>query len=423
MIPEMEFFKKKAVQTCLTGRTIQKLKPLSALPEQPDIIEFLLPGRPQHFLDLNNLTLRLVVSMVSAAGLPLEDADDKVGIVDAPLHSFFSQVEVFLSEQPVTKSAHLYHYKSICDLYLASDGPGRKGMMSTFLCVPDAAPSAVDGTNASWKTRQEPFLKSSQVELIGKLRADICQLEDGAFILDNVPLRVRLTLNPKDVYLWSSAADKDAKILFHDAELSVPYFVANPELSLGLEQMLATQPATYRFKSSQLKTFLHPAFSPNLNIPIAFSGRLPTSVVLAAVKASDYNGSKTTNPFNFVHCGFEELTFNCNGSERTYKLNTARPYGCTSVLRSLYTELGMDYEETSGHVISMKNITNGKFMVALDLTLDRSGSGPSQNLSDFGTVSVHGRLKEPLNHAICILLYAKFDSVMEISGSREVVVL
>jgi len=420
MIPQLELFKKKPVQSCITGRMVQKLKPLSALPERPDVIEFLCPGRPLHFMDINNLALRLNVSMRQEDGSALGQTDDDVTVVDAPLHSMFSQCEVFWGEVPVTKSPHLYHYKAILDLHMGSDANGREGMLQTLLYNPDVFPATPEGP---WGQRRKPFAESKKVELFGRLRPDVCHLEDGAYILDNVPIRVRLTLNPQEVFMWSNDVNVWAKMVFHDAELHIPYYVGNPELSLGLEQMLTQQPASYRFKGTQIKTFLHPAHSPNLNIPIAFSGRLPTSVLLTAVHATHYNGSRKTNPFHFMHCGFTEISFICNGQERRFQMDTSTPYGCTSVLRSLYTEMGLEYEESSGHVFDIENMTAGKFACAVDLTVDHSSGGPSQTMQEFGTVSIQGRMKDPLDHAVCIILYAKFDSELEINASREVSVL
>jgi len=328
---------------------------------------------------------------------------------------------VYLSEQPVTKSPHLYHYKTILDLHTSTDTNGRGGMLSSLLYNPDSAAGAA---GVPWAARQAPFLKSNRVELMGRLRPDVCHMEDGAYILDNVPIRVRLTLNPQDLYMWSNATDGSrGRINFHDCELHIPYYIGNPELSLGLEQALTQQAATYRFRGTQLKTFLHPANSPNLHIPVAFSGKLPTSILLTTVSAASFNGTQTSNPFVFWNCGIQELSFYCNGVERRYLMNVDLPYGCTSVMRSLYTELGMEYEETSGHVYNMSNFTKGKFACAVDLTIDHSNGGPSQNVQEYGTVSIQGRLKTGLTEAVVIILYAKYDSVLEINASREVTVL
>lgn len=420
MINQLDLFRKKPVQSCITGRMVQKLKPLSALPKSPDVIEFMCPGRPLHFMDINNIALRLSINMVWADDNDLTATDLALSITDAPLHSLFNQCEVYLSEQPVTKSPHLYHYKAILDLHMTSDENARKGMLSSIMYVPDTYSTT---SRSAFDERQLPFRESKKVELMGKIRPDICHVEDNAYILDQVPIRVRLTVNAPDVYMLANEANKKGKIQFHDCELHIPYYIANPELSLGLEQMLSHQNASYRFKGTTLKTFLHSSGSVNLNIPVAFSGKLPSSILLTAVKASHFNGSHMSNPFRFDHCGFQEISFICNGNERRYVMDTSNPYGCTSVLRSLYTELGMDYEEASGNVFNVRNINDGAFACAVDLTADRSGTGPSQNIQEYGTVSVQGRLNTALNEPICIILYAKYDSVLEINASREVTVL
>ena len=420
MIPQLDLFKKKPVQACITSRILEKIKPLSALPESPDVIEFLSPARPLHYLDLNNLVVRFVVGLKTKTGAVLPNAAP-YSVVDVTLHSLITQCELFLSEELVTKWPHLYSYKSALDVYLSAGEDARNGPLSTVIVHPDKTGTDTE-EGSGWATRCSIFSQSQRVELMGRLRADVCHLTDGAYILDNVPLRVKLTLAPQTFYLWAKdAAQTDVQLVFYDAELYAPYFVGNPEMAIGIDMALTQQPATYTFKSTQLKVFIHPSNSPNLTIPVAFSGKLPSTLLFTLVDAVNFNGSITSNPYNFEHGGLQELSFFCNGNERRFLMNMDIPQGCSSVLKSLYTDMGYDREESGGNLLNVNSLKNGKFMCAVDLTVDHSGR-MIQNLDLFGNVGISGRFKNAPTRALCVILYAHYDASMEISSARRVTV-
>ena len=420
MIPQLDLFKKKPVQACITSRILEKIKPLSALPENPDVIEFLSPARPLHFLDLNNVTVRFVVGLKTKTGANLAEGN-LYSVVDVTLHSLISQCEVFLSEELVTKWPHLYSYKSALDLYLSAGQDARNGPLSTVIVQPDKTGTDT-GNDSGWAKRCELFKQSQRVELLGRLRADVCHVNDGAYILDNVPLRVKLTLAPQSFYLWAKeAAHTDVQLVFYDAELYVPYFVGNPEMAIGIDMALTQQPATYTFKSTQLKVFIHPSNSPNLTIPVAFSGKLPSTLLFTMVDAASFNGTLTSNPYDLLHADLQELSFFCNGTERRFLMNMDVSQGCASVLKSLYTDMGYDREESGGTIMNVNSLKNGKFMCAVDLTVDHSGR-LTQNLDLFGNVGISGRFKTAPTKALCVILYAHYDATMEISSARRVTV-
>jgi hypothetical protein len=420
MIPQLELFGKKPVQACITGRMTEILKPLSALPSIPDVIEFASPGRPLHYLDINNLMLRVIVHMrKKASKANLLATDENNSVADCTLHSLFSAAEVFLSEKSVTKSPDLYGYKSVFDLYSTASASALKTSLATIPVEPDDHPADF-ANNAAGRKREKPFLTSKAVELYGKLRADICDVHGGLYLLDNVPLRVRLTVQKQDFFLWTSAQDPDIELVFDRVELEATYFVGNTELAMGLDAAVQEHPATYHFKSSQIKTFIHPPGSVNISIPVAFSGKLPTTLFYSMVAAENFNGHIKKNPYCFDHFKIEELSFTCNGVERKYNVNLENSMHCSTALRSIYRELNNQSEDDARGCYTVDAMSNGRFACAVDLTIDHTGRGPSQNLDLHGVVSVQARLKTALNHAIVVLLYAQFDSVMEISASREV---
>jgi hypothetical protein len=418
MIPQLDLFRKRHVQACITGRIVEKLKPISALVEYPESLEFYSPGRPLHYAALDKMVLRVVVRMrkkASKANLLENDVNNSV--VDCTLHSFFSSCEVLLSETPVTKYPQHYGYASVFDIYSTAGYDSLDGPLQTVPVIPDENKVKPE-EGAFWKQREAPYLQSKKVELMGLVRADICKLKDGAYILDNVPIRVRFTLQPQEFVLWSAAAQPDVELVIDEVDLSIPYYLGNAELGLGLDMALSQQPANYHFKSTQVRTYIHAGSSTNIDIPIAINGKLPSSILFTMVKTSDFNGNIKTNPFNFIHAGLQELSIFVNGVETKFRMNMEVKQGCSTLVHSLY----QDQELSAGGVWNVEKMHTGYFACAVDLTIDQSGRLPSQNLDQYGTVRLSGRLKEAVNYSLCILLYAQYDTSMEINASREVTI-
>ena len=70
-------------------------------------IEFEIPGAGEECLDLCNSMLYVRLKVVKPNGANLADAD-KVGLVNALLHSLFSQLQISLNSTPVTTASDTY---------------------------------------------------------------------------------------------------------------------------------------------------------------------------------------------------------------------------------------------------------------------------------------------------------------------------
>lgn len=420
MVPELEVFSKKKVQTVITGHYTERLRPLNSLSNNLECLEFISVGRPLGYLDVSDMVLRLVIQLRKSANqAKLGENDKNSSVVDNTLHSLFSSVEIFLSETPVTKSPHYYAYKSLIDLYCTTTSDARDSQLQSMLFTTDDRPDSAANCTG-WTTRQSKLLKSQKCELMGRLRSDFNNLKPKLYLIDNVPVRIKLNLNPQEFFMWSKSEQCAEELVISEADLFLKYYTVTPEVSLAVERTLLSQPARYNFMSTQIRTHVHPAQSELINLPMCFSGKLPSLLILTFVKSANFAGSVATNPFLFPHCGLTELSFFCNGSEKKFELDMSDTQHCTSVLRSLYHQLGYRNEESFGNLFTIDRLKNGFFFVATDLTFDESGSGPSQNLDLTGSVRITGKLKAPLDHTLCVLLYAFFPSCVEINAAREV---
>uniref|UniRef100_UPI001C07A7C0 hypothetical protein n=1 Tax=Acinetobacter baumannii TaxID=470 RepID=UPI001C07A7C0 len=84
----------------------QEFRPISSIGEQGPV-DIVVKGTPEHYLDLANSYLLVQAKITKSDGSKLAD-DAPVGIVNYPLHSMFSQVDVTLGDK-VMSSPHYPH--------------------------------------------------------------------------------------------------------------------------------------------------------------------------------------------------------------------------------------------------------------------------------------------------------------------------
>ena len=87
---ELDLFSGGLIQLSIQNTNYVEITPLNAIADQ-EVLEFLIPGNGERYLDLNSTLLNLRLKIVNADGSNL-GADDPVGITNYILNSLFSQV-------------------------------------------------------------------------------------------------------------------------------------------------------------------------------------------------------------------------------------------------------------------------------------------------------------------------------------------
>ncbi|OOY67213.1 hypothetical protein BOW07_13100, partial [Solemya velum gill symbiont] len=76
-------------------------------------IEFTIPPMANTYLDLQRTLLNLKVKITKSDGSDVGSlTDDLVGLVNAPLHTLFSQVDLNVQQQPTSEVGSCYPYKA-----------------------------------------------------------------------------------------------------------------------------------------------------------------------------------------------------------------------------------------------------------------------------------------------------------------------
>ena len=301
-------------------------QPTSQIGPETSVVEFNISGASSGYIDLNSTRLHVKLRLVRENGKPISK-QDKVSLVNLPLHSLWSQLDVCLQNQNVSPNVgQNYAYKSYLDVLLKSDPQLLQAQLTSQLfymdeshymdttqdgdvlddsgkVVSESAPSM----NSGYKFRSSFTENGEVIDLEGPLYADLCQQDK--FILQGVPIKVKLWKQKDSFCLMSGTNQSKYKVEITEAILKVATVFVNPGILVGHGDLLKKHMATYPFMRSDIKCFSVPKGQFNITLDNLYQGLVPTSLTVGLVSSKAYSGFYDKNPFNFHHyhcnfCGF-----------------------------------------------------------------------------------------------------------------------
>lgn len=418
MKPELDLFKHRSIQTNILKTEEIAYKPLTSL-ENQSVIEFSCQGHSDTYLDLSAAYLRLKIQVQKNDGTLYNNGDAKQpGIANNILHSLFRQVNISLNGKTITSSDGNYSYRAYIETLLNFNEDCSRTHLALSGFVLDN-PTSTDNNNKN----KQLIKDSSVVELYGKLHTDM--LNQPLLLLNNVELRVTLTLNKPEFILLNEEGDECAtsmiKIL--EASLYMKHCTINPNVLIAHHKMLENTNAKYHYKHVEVKTFTVSQGGTSLNLDnIVVLGQLPTTLIFFMVDNDAFTGSYKKDPYKFNHNNISSCSLYVNGVPvpnepyiTDFKRNTfSRAYASIHAVTGI-----LNTSETN--LISKEMFSNGYFMLAFDLTPDLSGSMNCSSSMNQGNIRLEARFDTALTNSLTCLVYMEFDRMLEIDKNRNVI--
>lgn len=407
MKSELDLFKPRHVQTSILKTEEISYKPLNSL-ENQTVIEFACQGHGDTYLDLSSINLRLKLQLTKSDGTFYVNEDqNQPGIANNILGSLFRQVNISLNGKSVNSSDGNYSYRSYLETLLNYGADAQ----NTHLEV------------VGWETnseRRKILVKNSSVfELYGKLHADM--LNQPLLLLNNVNLRISLTLNKPEFYIITPEANDGSKIKILEAALYVKHCTINPNVLVAHHKTLERTNAKYHYKRCEVKSFTV-GKSNSINLDNIVIGQLPTSLIFLMVDNDAYTGAKEKDPFNFKHNDITSYSLYVNGTpvpNETIVTDFTGGNQFSRAYASIYSATGI-LHTSQGNLISLEQFKNGCFIIASDLTPDLSGIDSSSSLLNQGNIRIEARFGKPLPSTITCLVFLEYDATLEIDKNRNV---
>lgn len=400
---------------------------------KPIVFEFT-AGR-QEYLRLNESELYLKVKVkikknngTISAGSATQSGDwSKISIVNNLAHSLFKFAQLEINGKHLVSAPQTYHFKSYFETLMGFTNDAKESHLTAQGWFDDTSDFEIRTAINSKRTAL--IMPDTATDAEGRTLALMCKLHfdlsmQGKALIGGC--NIRITLYPNDVsfYLKSSDENLVPSLELVEAGMYVHRAIVSPQIIEAQEAALTKSNARYLINRGECYNFTIESGKTDVNLYNIINGVMPRQIFVAFVDAEDYLGNFKTNPFQFKHNNIIEISCFLNGIQYpriAYKTDFTnddyvRAYiALTSAVNQNSTD--------STCVISRSMYKNGFTLFPFVFTPDLAESAfKSGYISrpQAGSLSLHVRFKNALTKSIIAVVYAEYDSVIEIDAERNV---
>ncbi|XP_071478000.1 uncharacterized protein F54H12.2-like [Diadema antillarum] len=424
---EVDLFSIPPTQTTVESGKWVEYFPLTNIGDATPI-QFHLQGSTDEYTDLSQTFLHLQVKVVNGDGTPIGE-NEKVAPTNLFMHSLFSDVDLMLNDRLVTPSTNTYPYRAILETLLTYGPAAKESQLTSSLYFKDTPGFMDDGNpfsatpgNGGMRQRQDYIKESRTLDMVGVLHLDMCFQE--RLLLGGVDVKLKLNRSKDSFSLISATDGASYKVQVTNASLFVRRVKLSSDAALLHAKTLETQTAKYPLRRVEVKTFSIPRGNLSFTRESLILGQMPKRLVIGCVGNTAFNGDYSKNPFNFHHYNLNFLALYADSEQVPWK--PLRPkfaeQNASYILayQTLFSGTNSLYRDKGNH-IDRKDYGNGYSLYAFDLTPDLS-DGDCFNLRKHGNVRLEMQFEEALPETINVLVYAEYESIVEIDRNRNVIV-
>ena len=320
----------------MLNKGVEKIQYVNFRPTGPlssdSVIEFNLPATTSEYINLKDIKVHMKLQITKPDDTPI-DGECKVGFIATPLHSMFSQVDVYLQNHVVTSSTNMYPYRAyiskllgettaegypqhMTELYVL-DGTASGDIRNNFGQTNPDIPVTDIGRNEGLTTRARYTALGRIIDVESKIYCDVTEID--RYILNGVPLRFRF-FPTTDSFRLLTMQNIAYKVKIVDMYLRVPMVTVSSEIIIAQDEILKTYPAKYPFHKWEMLTYTIPKGQYTVTIENPFQGKLPSKVYLAMTPSLNYNGHYKRNPYHFKDFDLNTVAFLKNGQSIPYDI-------------------------------------------------------------------------------------------------------
>ena len=411
-------FDKPGTQTDILKSRIIDYYPLSTIGDGGPI-EFHIPGNGDDYIDLNDISLYVKFKVLKADGTDIAAAD-KVGLSNLAIASLFQDVSLIVGDTQIEGGQTSYPYRGYFDTVMQYQPHAQFTHMQAYGWQKDEAGKFNDATNKGFVVRSGMIAESKECELMGPLFLDF--LKQDRYLISQTDMRMKLIPNKPEFVLNAYGPTTDFKIHFSKVILYVARAEVNPSVINGHAVGLKRQNAFYPIIHNELITFTIPKGQQSYTKDRLFPDQAPKCLMIAMIDNEAFNGNIKKNPFHFEHFKLNKIALYRDGISipgRPFTPDFENGFYVRSYLHTMRTMNYYNSDDTNGLTPLM--FGNGYTIYAYDLTPEKDVSASYNQ----GIVSKNLRLelffKDTLPSTINVLLYASFNSAIEITHLRDVI--
>lgn len=420
---ELSVFTIPSTQTAVERAFYEEFRPVSSQIGGDGPIQFTISGNGSDYIDLNHSKLWARIKIVKGDGSDLT-ADDVVSLVNQPLQSMWSQIDVVLQGRTISTASTYYPYKAYFQSVLNTSVASKEALGTAELYYEDTA-GAMETTDPvgaplnSGLYARHSFTKSSKsVDLEGVLYSDIFKFD--RYLLNGVDLQLKLYKNKMPFCLMVHGDGVDYKIVIEDIVFKVRKIKLNPSVIIGHSKELQNTTAKYPFVHTEVKTAAIAAGMTSFTYDNIFQGKVPSRIMVAIVKDAALTGSYKLNPFNFAHYNVSSVGATLDGENiggRPYRLNyDENQFISTFVkLKESTTKSEGDFDN------GLSRDTFGKGYAIYTFDIEPNFNFDYLSLTRKGNLRLEIIFSKAVEDTLSCVLYCEFQSLLEIDSTRNII--
>lgn len=423
-VNEVELFDPIAKQVVLEAAEETSTTPVTSIANNEGVIEFVIEGSLDEFIDLNETELVIEAKITKADGTNLE-ASDVIAPVNNWMHSMFSDIKMEIQNSVVEGGEHLYAYKSYLYNLFSHDGKSKREQLANVGWYKDTANAInVAANNEGFASRRALVSASNTVQFSGPLLLDM--MLQNRYLLPQTNFRIMMTrMKPEFQTLIHTAGTvegrtKKVHVEIESATLYIRRVKALASFVQTFEDNLMLQNVTYPIQHTVMNTFTIPIGYHAYHCQSLFNGQLPKLIIIGLVDNEAYNGAYNQNPFNFQH--FNVNSIKLADSSGTARFEERKPDFTNGRTAHEYTALFKAfnlYNKSESLDITPEEFRRGYTFHAFNMTPDLQASG-HQQISRNSTLRLDIGFSTATTSTINVIAMGVMDGRIQIYKDRSV---
>ena len=197
----------------------------------------------------------------------------------------------------------------------------------------------------------------------------------------------------------------------------MPFVKVNPALLLEHSKKLQAGPARYAFQRSDIRSFSIAQGSFDWSKDDIYLNNVPNELVVALVASKAFSGHSESNPFDFQSYALSYLSLEIDGV--SYPKRPLQPVFSQDDYIVAYAGL---FDPDRDITPNIEYWEYGAGYAIYRLRIENSKSSNYQNLKKTGNTRLTLRFREALPEPVTVVVYGKFNSIVDIDSARNVVV-
>lgn len=418
----LELFLLPETQTAILKEYNVYLPPISDQEGTPH--EFNFTPQSGEYNKLNEMKITGRVKIVHTDGTKLA-ADEIAVLLNLFMHTIFKQVDIKIGNSILSFPQQMYAYKAMIKILLRNSADSKDTQLASEGYYKETAgkfDSLEINENKSLYARYNLFKNSQNVDFEGRLLEDC--LETDRYLLNNVPLNVKLTQASPEFAIMAKDKTKKYKFVISDLKLKLRMVTVNPGVIIGHAEALKERNALYPHIRSEMRNHSVAQGLSNVNIHDMSTKSVPSRLVFGIVSADAYNGAYDKNPFNFESHNVTNVSLIVNetmigGEPLIVDFDSETGKRFTTAYNQMFTATGKDGKDF-GNDIKLSEYPQGYCLFCFNLE-PFNHPGKYFNLVKTGFVRLAIQFSTPLTKTVVLVIYTEHQDIFEIDAARNVI--